>query len=721
MYKINIEKIRDKNHLDITQSELAKALGVTRDVVAKWERNPENLRIDTLLKIADFAGMELSELLEYSSYENNSIHIDNHRKSLDSLKQNIMDFLNRYNNLSYSFLEEDIDKIKNTVSKITDKPIIAFLGLMNSGKTTMINSLLGTNIFPTGWKTNTSTLVKIKHIMDKPIEMGKFNVKLVYRNVLKKEDKCISYDLLNYYATQQNEDIDLIDEIVVYVDNDILCNCDFYDFPGFTNNDSYMVNKYSDINVGAIVYLSQANKFMNGDDITNLLDWLKRLSIVEHIDNDGLFGKFLPNLFIIASKAKTINYKSENDLKDIIKNACEKMFENSLTDNFFDNRAAISQLNYNKEQIEERFFYYAFEDEELRKNFELNFNEFLSLLPSILLENIHLELIQQCKDKLNFHQEQISELKAFYDKKNELLPCIDGEINRLPFIHKQIVEKKEILKESIETHKVYSKYKFFEYYDSVINAEAVEAMITDEYSNNDTDTKSFMNMLSNKLNNEMVKICSSRFDKVNVETRQVVQKLNLDLTLELKKYGISIKNVDTLSFHKNVFGDNLLSFLTTTGGFFAGYYLGKQLKNKECLELANKTLLSSVALAASNPLTFGITLSVISTVTFLTLRNTGWKKTLAKRIVASYKKNDIRSQYNEVIDKCWESFGELINQDLDKVYSIYKDYLYDIKSSLETDLHDKVRDFEIFKSFYEELEQIVSFEIKECNRKTEDL
>lgn len=57
----NIKNMRE--HLKITQSELAKQLGVTQGAVSQWENNSTRPDIDLLPKLAELLNCSVDELL----------------------------------------------------------------------------------------------------------------------------------------------------------------------------------------------------------------------------------------------------------------------------------------------------------------------------------------------------------------------------------------------------------------------------------------------------------------------------------------------------------------------------------------------------------------------------------------------------------------------------------------------------------------------------------
>lgn len=62
MFSDNVRNLRIENNL--TQEELAKALGVSRSTVSAWENNKTEADFRTLGKLRDFFDVSYEELLD---------------------------------------------------------------------------------------------------------------------------------------------------------------------------------------------------------------------------------------------------------------------------------------------------------------------------------------------------------------------------------------------------------------------------------------------------------------------------------------------------------------------------------------------------------------------------------------------------------------------------------------------------------------------------------
>lgn len=76
----NIKRFREEKN--ISQSEIADKLSVTRQAVSNWENGKTEPDIDTLHKIADILGVSIEELIYGEKREMTVIHKHEHHKHI---------------------------------------------------------------------------------------------------------------------------------------------------------------------------------------------------------------------------------------------------------------------------------------------------------------------------------------------------------------------------------------------------------------------------------------------------------------------------------------------------------------------------------------------------------------------------------------------------------------------------------------------------------------
>lgn len=73
--ELNREIRRQRRWIDMTQRDLAKALGVSVSTVSDWEKGNRNPSVEKLTELAGFFGMTETELL-HPKEERHSVTVD---------------------------------------------------------------------------------------------------------------------------------------------------------------------------------------------------------------------------------------------------------------------------------------------------------------------------------------------------------------------------------------------------------------------------------------------------------------------------------------------------------------------------------------------------------------------------------------------------------------------------------------------------------------------
>ena len=262
------------NVLGFSVEEMARKLNMS---VSEYERMENERPIPSLIlvKVAQAVGMPIEDLLNVQK-EEIKFDIKDEWISIYDIERNLSKFL--IANREYIDSEPLLGLLKNMVRK----PKVAFVGRSDVGKSTLINTLLGNDALPVSWTPTTSIIVYVKHIQDKPsyiddnvliFHAGEENelwddAKLQEREYTESFLSASGdYSLLLDYGARQGrkfEDTNAA-SAVVFVDSDILKNCDLVDLPGYGTGDREMDDSLLAKMKGAdiLVYMSLANAFMS--------------------------------------------------------------------------------------------------------------------------------------------------------------------------------------------------------------------------------------------------------------------------------------------------------------------------------------------------------------------------------------------------------------------------------------------------------------------------
>ena len=167
--KLDIKKI--VNQCGCTAEEFAMEIGISIEELMLYSEGKMQMTLPLLLKISQYTKIPADELFvseNSTTFNFNSINPDDTFEPYQQTKNNLVEYIKQgLNEFQYQEMKQEIVKIDNCL-KTLKKPRISFAGQSDTGKSTLINALLGAEKMPAKWTPTTSIVVHIKHIDDKP-------------------------------------------------------------------------------------------------------------------------------------------------------------------------------------------------------------------------------------------------------------------------------------------------------------------------------------------------------------------------------------------------------------------------------------------------------------------------------------------------------------------------------------------------------------------------
>lgn len=723
-----------QNVLKQTQEEFAKLIGVRQDYVSRMEKSPEGIEFSILLKIAEVTGTTLDELVGYKKSLPNALQVENTWESSAFIKKTLLDYikdkskdLSLHTEIKYEKLVLDLEKmIRTTIIK----PAVAIVGMSDAGKSRLINSLLGIDKMPTSWTPTTSVSVHIKHIDDRPSfiqdevwvfsgDKQGFDTKKLYDETYCSKWKIASgpASILAEYGTRQGDkyDLEVASAAVVFVDSSILQICDIVDLPGFgtgdRRNDDILAQKsreFADI----VVYMSIANGFLRATDIEFIKSTINSLPVIEN-EKNGLSP--LNNLFVVASQAHTVDNGSVIELDKILDSGSERLYS-LIPEEIWENREEQSGFVHTESALRDRFFTYTTDKPYLRESFENEIRKLLEKLPPIINQNAmetiknHTEVIKlDLKRAINQYEEVL--IKREHCKKL-LEEIAENEPNRV--IENQ--KARQTVLEHIKNLQKETIHEFEREFTSVISVNYISDTIKEKkYKKKKEDIELLAGFLSSKLQAKLQNILKGKSEELN----KIIDKYLQNFNVQINKFESQLKGFDTPFDTVRIFASGLAGLATFGGlaiwastlGNLGAYILvakGVSVLSALGISVAGGTAGAASAVAAlGGPITLGIALAVIVAISVFAFTSGGWQKSIAKKLVKEYSKQNAFSQFELEIDKFWNETDVAFTTAADHLDAEWKKYVEDlhemVHSSSVEEIKENIEKTEQLLHFFEEM------------------
>ena len=672
MSEFNLKNFRE-NYLKLTQAELAELIRVRQDRISRLEQNLDSISLEELVILSKKTGKSLDEITNYKKNVINKLEVKDSWSKVRYIKNTVINYIKDYspkNNLNY---ENKIENLRRDIEGIARKPRIVFSGKSDSGKSTMINALLGKEKMPTNWTPTTSIIVYVKDILDRPAYMEE-ELWIFKKGKNKEWDDTRLYDekycrewkvaggnaeMLSQYGVRKGEEYNKdIGSAVLFIDSPILKNCDILDIPGITagiESDNIAASQ-AKLKADVLVYLSQASGFLQTEDANYLKEALEVLPPLEKTEGTALSP--MSNLFVVATHAHHVIPRT--DLKKICDSGCNR-FTKTLPESFWERYSNSSKKLFSEKDLRKRFFTYTTDIEDLREDFEKELKNTIENLPK-LLEN---KIFNLAKDYAKNESKKMSDEVIKYEK---LINERDAYSKRLEDIKKNEPKRKFLLEENNRNvkNKIFdldseTKKKFREDFNQMLTEENIVKIIDRRgYKNKKADLEELGSYISSEVQDiyrKNLEKTTEKFkdtmDEYLVETQKSLElannsnNMNINLDFDFKSAFIGgLAGAATLGG---------LAFWASTLGNLGAYILvakGVSVLSALGISIAGGTATATAFVASiGGPITLGIAAALLVGVAIWGFFSDSWKKKIAKKIIEEIKKSV--PKYEDAITQYW--------------------------------------------------------------------
>ena len=701
MSEFNLKNFRE-NYLKLTQAELAELIGVRQDRISRLEQNLDSISLEELVILSKKTGKSLDEITNYKRNVINKLEVKDSWSKVRYIKNTVVNYIKDYspkNNLNY---ENKIENLRRDIEGIARKPRIVFSGKSDSGKSTMINGLLGKEKMPTNWTPTTSIIVYVKDILDRPAYMEE-ELWIFKKGKDKEWDDTRLYDekycrewkvaggnaeMLSQYGIRKGEEYNKdIGSAVLFIDSPILKNCDILDIPGITagiESDNIAASQ-AKLKADVLVYLSQASGFLQTEDANYLKEALEVLPPLEKTEGTGLSP--MSNLFVVATHAHHVIPRT--DLKKICDSGCNR-FTKTLPESFWERYSNNSKKLFSEKDLRKRFFTYTTDIEDLREDFEKELKNTIENLPK-LLEN---KIFNLAKD---YAENEASEMKKEIEKYEKLINKKEESFKTLEEIKKNEPKRKFLLEENNRNvkNKIFdldseTKKKFREDFNQMLTEENIVKIIDRRgYKNKKADLEELGSYISSEVQDiyrKNLEKTTEKFkdtmDEYLVETQKSLElannsnNMNINLDFDFKSAFIGgLAGAATLGG---------LAFWASTLGNLGAYILvakGVSVLSALGISIAGGTATATAFVASiGGPITLGIAAALLVGVAIWGLFSDSWKKKIAKKIIEEVKKSV--TKYEDAITQYWLDTENGFDIAKDKMEEEWQKYINNLENEL---------------------------------------
>ena len=164
---MNFKSLRE-DKLKLSKKDFAEMFEIDVSKIEEMDRTNE-ISITLIEKIARKTGLDFNAVLSYEKPTPAIFDLKDTYEQVDFRKKSITSYIkDKLESIPENEKNKYIADLQSGIQDILTKPRVAIVGRSDTGKSTLINALIGMEKMPTDWTPTTAVAVYIKHVNDRP-------------------------------------------------------------------------------------------------------------------------------------------------------------------------------------------------------------------------------------------------------------------------------------------------------------------------------------------------------------------------------------------------------------------------------------------------------------------------------------------------------------------------------------------------------------------------
>ena len=689
---LNLKAMREGARL--TQSDLAKRLGVTQSQVLRYESEPDNVPVRILREWAAACGeiaaaRGLDAGTPYAALEDRIGQLGIFAQGQPPLEAG--------DTVSASLGIEDLHAVLRELGR---KPRLLLAGRYDAGKSRLANTLLGADRLPTAYRPTTRIVCLLRHASEKPAWQAE-NVWIMREGFdlarCEDADYCSDFRILggdfetlaragahphDGEKAKRPGDGDEPAAALVYVDAPILRACDILDTPGFGHDERDTALTRTVLSRGDIlVYLSPLTGFMNGEDMRSLGALLEALTS----------GQAIPQWRRLAVLATHVHHNvKDSEIADALDAGAARITQElapqllSLT-----GEATVDGVG-----IRPRLFPWYVDIPARREPFEQDLRQLLAeLRPNAVHREADEAAARFKSDAAAEYARESAYLKALLQDHDQAAKEVPTLLSALPEHYARLQAKRRLVEEKIARSKASTRNFLSDSVAPMLAADRIQAFIEERYSDSKEAEQHAANAVIAAVRGEIER-------HVEAEAKALSDEIE-DFLGEYSKPTLGVKSVAlAIPFDaRRVF----LGTLTAGGAygalaFWASVVAGGSNLGAYILVARVVGLLASLGVsfaggaagaaalvaALGGPVTIGVTIALVVGFAAYQVFGRSWQSRLAEKIAAHSESEKLIEEFGSQLDRLWDETIKAFAAAADETQTAFDSHIKRLMDRLET-------------------------------------